>query len=79
MPLEEICIGLPAELSALIAYARNLRFYDKPNYSLIKDCFRKAIDRLKGEDDYELDNIVYDWSMLAVLVSKYPNYYKDLL
>ena len=79
MPLDEICMGTPAEISALLDYARNIRFYDKPNYSLIKNCFSKAIERLRGEDDSELGNIVYDWTMLAVLVLKHPNYYKDLL
>ena len=35
--LENLCKGFPTEFSTYLAYCRNLRFDEKPDYKYLKD------------------------------------------
>ncbi|OAV91423.1 CK1/CK1/CK1-D protein kinase, variant 1 [Puccinia triticina 1-1 BBBD Race 1] len=56
-PMEKLCKGLPEEFSYFLAYARALRYKDRPDYEHIRRMFKSLFLR-KG---YRMD-FVFDWS-----------------
>ena len=54
---EALCEGLPAEFATYINYTRSLRFDDKPDYTYLRNLFR----RLFRSKRFEYDN-VFDWT-----------------
>ncbi|KAK5654442.1 hypothetical protein OQA88_7353 [Cercophora sp. LCS_1] len=54
---KDVCGDLPGEFATYIDYARSLSFDDKPNYSHLRDLFRRAF-RSRG---FKYDN-VFDWT-----------------
>jgi len=59
-PIETLCKGFPDELVKYLAYCRNLRFDEKPDYSYCRNLFKERFTKEKYETDY-----VYDWNLLA--------------
>ena len=56
---EQLCNGYPEEFCTYISYCRSLRFEDSPDYSYLRQLFKKVFTRF----DYTYDN-VFDWTML---------------
>ena len=55
--VENLCKGLPQEFVQYLNYCRNLRFEDKPDYSLVKNLLKDIFVRMNYEFDF-----TYDWS-----------------
>lgn len=59
-PVEVLCKGFPDEFVKYLAYCRNLRFEEKPEYlycyQLFRECFKNQ--------GCEKDN-VFDWNKIA--------------
>lgn len=53
-----LCQGLPQEFAEMLEYVRLLKFDEKPDYSLIKECMKKVM----AVNKYQLDYI-YDWKI----------------
>ena len=58
--IEVLCKGFPVEFGTYLAYCRNLRFDEKPDYTYL----RKLLKDLFVRSGYELD-YVYDWNLIA--------------
>ncbi|KNZ62131.1 uncharacterized protein VP01_130g9 [Puccinia sorghi] len=58
MPVDVLCQGLPTEFHFLLNYANELRFLDKPDYSLIRSRFRELFIR----NAFAYDRI-FDWTL----------------
>jgi len=58
--IEVLCKGFPVEFGTYLAYCRNLRFDEKPDYVYLKKLFKELFKR----SNYELDYI-YDWNIKA--------------
>lgn len=58
--IEVLCKDFPVEFGTYLAYCRNLKFDEKPDYNYIKKLFKDLFKRLGYEYDY-----VYDWNILA--------------
>ena len=43
--LEKLCSGLPDEFRLLMKYCRTIEFEDKPDYSYLKELFKKAMEK----------------------------------
>ena len=52
-------INLSVELIEFLNYTRDIKFDEKPDYALVKNLFKKLIDKEKIEVDYN-----YDWSQI---------------
>lgn len=79
LPLSQICQGVPEHLQRILIYARELDFSEAPVYKKIIQCLMQAGELLLGENGTFQNDGIFDWTVLATLVTKYPNYYKDLL
>ena len=51
--LEVLCLGLPKEIKQFISYARNLGFYEKPNYLYLKNLLRNCCKSNLNEYDFD--------------------------
>ena len=58
LPVEQLCEGLSSEFAKYINYTRSLGFGDKPNYTYVRQLFRRRF-ALEGFKD---DNI-YEWTI----------------
>lgn len=58
-PPEVLCNGYPDEFRAYTSYCRSLKFEDAPDYSYMRQLFKKVFVRF----DYVNDNM-FDWTML---------------
>lgn len=58
--IDVLCKGFPSEFGTYLAYCRNLRFDEKPDYAYL----RKLLKDLFKRSGYELD-YVYDWNILS--------------
>jgi len=56
---ESLCNGYPEEFRIYISYCRSLKFEDAPDYSYLRQLFKKVFTRF----EYTYDN-VFDWTML---------------
>jgi serine/threonine protein kinase len=65
-PLEILCKGLPHEFVTLIAYCRNIRFEDEPNYSFIRNILKDLFTQSCFELDYQ-----YDWNLIHIEAQKH--------
>lgn len=54
---EELCRGLPDEFARYIDYTRSLRFGQKPDYSQLRQAFRRLFSGKGFKYDY-----VFDWT-----------------
>jgi hypothetical protein len=57
--IEVLCKGLPSEFGTYLAYCRNLRFEEKPDYKYLRDLFKDLFKRSGFELDYQ-----YDWNVI---------------
>ncbi|KJE97856.1 Ser/Thr kinase [Capsaspora owczarzaki ATCC 30864] len=55
-PIDVLCRGYPIEFQQYIAYARNLRFEEQPDYSYLRNLFRTLFQKEKYANDF-----VFDW------------------
>ena len=53
--LEELCEGLPEEFQKFIEHARNLEFYEEPNYNYLKSLLLQAAEKNK----IDINNVKY--------------------
>jgi len=58
--IEVLCKGFPTEFGTYLAYCRNLRFDEKPDYAYLRKSLKDLFRRLGYEHDY-----VYDWNIIA--------------
>lgn len=56
--LDVLCQDLPPEFITYLAYCRNLKFDEKPDYAFLKKLFKDLFEKL----GFEYDNI-YDWKI----------------
>jgi len=59
-PIETLCKGFPTEFNAYMAYCRNLKFEDKPDYAYLRNLLKDLFTKSGYEWDYE-----YDWNIIA--------------
>ena len=59
LPIEQICVGLPAEFSNYLHYCRSLRFEDKPDYPYLRQVFVDLMQKEGYDYDY-----VFDWTIV---------------
>jgi serine/threonine protein kinase len=58
--LAQLCEGLPNEFLLYMKYCRLLRFYQKPDYDLLRNLFIVLFKNRKYDLDY-----IYDWNIVA--------------
>ena len=66
---EMLCYGLPDEFKQFFEYIRGVQFTERPDYTLLKGLFNKALVKL----DYVNDSI-FDWCKLSQPVDIYQNH-----
>ena len=54
---EELCHGLPSQFQQYIAYIRNLKYEDEPNYNYLKKLFLSVLNSIGTKFDF-----FYDWN-----------------
>lgn len=54
-PPEELCQGFPSEFSQYISYCRNLAFEQEPDYTYLKNLFKKVMETYDFRNDLEFD------------------------
>jgi casein kinase 1/casein kinase 1 epsilon len=59
-PVEILCKGFPTEFITYMAYCRNLKFDDKPDYAYLRNLIKELFSKSGFEWDYE-----YDWNVIA--------------
>ena len=57
--LDELCRGCPEEFKTYLAYCRNLKFEEKPDYSYLRRLFKERFIAENFESDH-----VYDWTLM---------------
>lgn len=67
-PVETLCKGYPTEFSTYLAYCKNLRFDEKPDYAYLKKLFKDLFKKQGFEHDYK-----YDWDGIAKSDKKSPS------
>lgn len=45
IPLDKLCQNVPNEIKELFSYSRDLEFEDKPDYNMLKNLFKNAMNR----------------------------------
>ena len=60
---EELCKGLPPEMTEYIRYAKNLEFEQQPDYKYLKKLFSRMLKRIHNTND----NLVFSWIKLSDL------------
>lgn len=63
--IENLVKGFPVEFGTYLAYCRNLRFDEKPDYTYLRKLFKDLFKRSGYEQDY-----VYDWDVIAEDIKK---------
>ena len=58
--IEVLCKGYPVEFTKYLSQCRNLRFDERPQYSVMKNMFKDLFQRNGYKYDYQ-----YDWVILA--------------
>jgi len=56
--VELLCKGLPVEFAEFLNYTRDIKFDEKPDYTFVKNLFKKIMDKEKIEIDYNFDWVV---------------------
>jgi hypothetical protein len=57
--IDVLCKGFPAEFGTYLAYCRNLRFDEKPDYAYLRKILKDLFKRSGYEQDY-----IYDWNLV---------------
>lgn len=58
--IENLTKGFPVEFGTYLAYCKNLKFDEKPDYNYLRKLFKELFTRSGYECDY-----VYDWNIIA--------------
>jgi hypothetical protein len=74
-PLEHICAGCPPEFFKIIDHCRKLGFEEEPDYPTI----REMIARVALKEQINLFDNIFDWSVKAVTLTKYPSLYDKVV
>lgn len=74
MTVQELTRECPPEFSEYLRYCKGLQFEEEPNYDYVIGLFQNLANR-EGINLY--DNM-FDWSMKAVTIKNYPNFYHYL-
>ena len=69
--IEKLCEGCPPEFVEYFEYCRYLEFKEKPDYSYLKN----IINRVAHANGIDLFDKIYDWSVRAVTIKHFPEYY----
>ena len=75
IPPKVLCSDLPTEFEIILYYIRNLNFEEEPNYELIKDLFKRVID--KNEDNNEEGEYKFIWEKKLVEAFEEAKFGKD--
>lgn len=67
--MEELCGQLPEEIVEYMRYVRQLQHGEMPQYTQLRQLFR----RLARKEGHEYDN-VFDWTVLWHLQHEGPNH-----
>ncbi|CAK61790.1 unnamed protein product (macronuclear) [Paramecium tetraurelia] len=54
---EQLCSGLPEEMTQYLNYVKKLKFEEKPDYNYLRNLFKQALQRQNLQLDY-----IYDWT-----------------
>lgn len=66
IPVKILCDDLPTEFELLIHYVRNLKFYETPNYDIMKDLLKRVIfNNINNSDEGEYK---YIWEKKFVTI-----------
>jgi len=57
--IETLCKGFPSEFNTYLAYTRNIRFDEKPDYAYLRTLLKDLFAKSGFETDY-----VYDWKLI---------------
>ena len=63
--IDILCKGLPVEFSTYLAYCRNLRFDEKPDYTYLRKLFKELFIIKRYILDYD-----YDWNLITKEINK---------
>ena len=63
--IEVLCKGFPVEFGTYLAYCRNLRFDEKPDYSYLRKLFKELFMIKRYILDYD-----YDWNLITKEINK---------
>ena len=61
--INELCSDCPDEIAQYIAYAKNLKYEEEPNYIYIKNLFNDILNKTGNKFDY-----FYDWDKTKVII-----------
>ena len=68
--LDELCEGLPEEIKLFIKYAKEMEFYQEPDYEYLKGLLLKIAEK----NNIDINNVEFDWERNIF----YNNYIKLL-
>jgi len=68
--IESLCEGFPDEFVTYLAYCRNLKFEEKPDYDYLKGLFKELFTKSGFDFDYQ-----YDWNSIKKDEKKESNNY----
>ena len=68
--LDELCEGLPEEIKLFIKYAKEMKFYQEPDYEYLKGLLLK----IAKNNNIDINNVEFDWESNIF----YNNYIKLL-
>ena len=72
--VEEICEDCPSEFNTILQYIKDLTFIDQPDYGGLKT----LIQRLATRKHIDLFDKIYDWSVRAITIKDYPQFFDFL-
>lgn len=55
IPINELCMGFPKELTYFLTYSRNLKFEEKPDYSYLKKLISQMAENNSIQFDFQFD------------------------
>ena len=63
--IEVLCKNYPNEFAKYLAYTRNLKFEEKPDYAYLRNMFKELFQKSNYKNDYQ-----YDWVVLGEIKEK---------
>lgn len=69
--LKDLCRGCPNEFIEYFEYCKKLEFKEKPDYDYLKGIFQ----RIANDYSINLFDHVYDWSIRAVTIKHFADYF----
>ena len=66
---------MPPQIMKFLRYVKSLSFDSKPNYNYLQSLLQSAAK----ENDINLSDNMFDWTLKAVIIKKYPLFYNKIL